>query len=96
MQEQNSVGLYRDNGLGIFKNLSRPNIERKKYEIIKIFKSFGLSIAVTTNVTSANYLDVYLDLTKDTNLIENQMMNLFISTDIPTMPQTLHDKFHYQ
>ena len=38
--------------------------ERKK-EIIKIFKSFGLSITVTTNVTSANYLDVNFDLTKD-------------------------------
>ena len=30
MQEQNNVGLYRDNGLGIFNNLSQPNIERKK------------------------------------------------------------------
>ena len=27
MQEQNNVGLYRDDGLGIFRNLSRPNIE---------------------------------------------------------------------
>ena len=65
MQERNNVGLYRDDGLGIFRNLSRPNIERKKKEIIKIFKSFGLSITVTTNVTSANYLDVNFDLTKD-------------------------------
>ena len=30
MQEQNNIGLYRDDGLGIFRNLSRPNIERKK------------------------------------------------------------------
>ena len=60
MQEQNNVGLYKDDGLGIFRNLSQPNIERKKKEIIKIFKSFGLSITVTTNVTSANYLDVNL------------------------------------
>ena len=41
MQEQNNVGLYRDDGLGIFRNLSRPNIERKKKEIIKIFKVLG-------------------------------------------------------
>ena len=65
MREQNNVGLYRDDGLGIFRNLSRPNIGRKKKKIIKIFKSFGLSITVTTNVTSANYLDVNFDLTKD-------------------------------
>ena len=49
--------------MGIFRNLSRPNIERKKKEIIKIFQSFGLYVAVTTNVTSANYLDVNFDLT---------------------------------
>ena len=33
--------------------------------MIKIFKSFGLSITLTTNVTSANYLKVNVDLTKD-------------------------------
>ena len=65
MQEQNNVGLYRDDGLGIFRNLSRPYMERKKKEITKIFKSFGLSITVTTNATSANYLEVNFDLTKD-------------------------------
>ena len=57
--------LYRDDDLGIFRNLSRPDIERKKKDIIKMFKSFGLSVTVTTNVTSANYLDVNFDLTKD-------------------------------
>ena len=36
----------------------------KRKEIIEIFKYFGLSITVTTNVTSANYLDVNFDLTK--------------------------------
>ena len=51
MKEQNNVGLYRDDGLGI---LSRHNIERKKKEIIKIFKNFGLSITVATIVTSVN------------------------------------------
>ena len=65
MKEQNNVGLHRDNYLGLFRNLSRPNIERTKKEIIKIFKSFGLSIAITTNVTSANYLDINFDLKAD-------------------------------
>ena len=60
MQEQNNIGLYSDDDLGIFRNLPRPNIERKQKEIIKIFKSFGLYITVT----SANYLDVNFDLTR--------------------------------
>ena len=59
MQEQNNVGLYRDDGLAIFRNLSQPNIERKKKEIIKIFKSF------TAHVTSANCLYVNFYLTAD-------------------------------
>ena len=62
MQEQSNFGLNRDDGK--FRNLLPPNIERKKKEIIKIFKGFGLSVTVTTNVTSANYLDVYFDFTK--------------------------------
>ena len=57
--------MVRDDGLRIFTNLLRPNIEGKKRETIKIFKSFGLSITVTINVTPANYLDVYFALTKD-------------------------------
>ena len=66
--------------------------------MIKIFKSFGLSITLTTNVTSANYLKVNVDLTKDIYkpYIANQMMNLFISVDIPTIPQTLYNIFHYE
>ena len=57
--------MVRDDGLGIFTNLLWPNIEGKKRETIKIFKSFGLSITVTINVTPANYLDVCFALTKD-------------------------------
>ena len=37
----------------------------KKKEITEIFKSFELSIIVTTNVASANYLENNFDLTKD-------------------------------
>ena len=38
---------------------------KKEKEIIKIFKSFRLSIAVATNVISANYLDGSFDLIID-------------------------------
>ena len=36
--DKNSIGLYRDDGLGLFYNLSGPQIEQRKKKIIKIFK----------------------------------------------------------
>ena len=59
---KNSCGLYRDDGLGIFENLSGPQIESKRKQIIKLFKSFGLNITIKTNLTSADFLDVRLNL----------------------------------
>ena len=41
-----NMGLYRDHGLGIFKNMQGPEVERKKNELVKIFKNDGLSITV--------------------------------------------------
>ena len=44
------IGLYRDDGPGIFRNMSGPEVERtKKKNLIRIFKSNGLSITVKTN-----------------------------------------------
>ena len=57
-----SIGLYRDDGLGIFKSLSGPKIEPKKKNIVKVFKMCGQSIIVTTNITSVDFLDVTFNL----------------------------------
>ena len=57
-----SIWLYRDDGLGIFESLSEPQIERKKKNIIKVFKMCGLSIIVTTNITSVDFLDLTFNL----------------------------------
>ena len=43
-ENQTDVRLYRDIGLGILRNLSGPQIERVRKEIIKIFRECGLSI----------------------------------------------------
>ena len=51
MRKEN-VGLYRDDGLDIFRNSSCPEIERKRKEIIQIFKSCGLNITVKTNLNT--------------------------------------------
>ena len=60
------VGLYRDDGLGIMKKISGPEIEQKRKQIIKIFKDCGLNIPIKTNLTSVDVLDIRLNL-RDNN-----------------------------
>ena len=60
-----NMGLYRDDGLGIFKNMSGPEVERKKKELLKIFKNNGLSITIKTNIKTGVVLDIHFDLVKE-------------------------------
>ena len=57
--------LYRDDGLSIFKNMSGPEAERKKKELVKIFKDNGLSITEKTSLKTADFLDIHFDLVKE-------------------------------
>ena len=54
IMDKNSIGLYRDDGLGVFDKLSEPQIEQWKKKIIKIFKDCVLSITLTTNIASVD------------------------------------------
>ena len=60
---KNDIGLYRDDGLAVFKNKSGPQNERIKKELQDIFKSNGLDIVIQCNRKSVDYLDVTLNLT---------------------------------
>ena len=62
IMNKEGVGLYRDDGLGVFKNISRPETERKKKAIVK---AIGLSIVVDTNLKTVDFLDVTFDLDKN-------------------------------
>ena len=53
-----SIGLYRDDGLGVFPNISKQEIERKKKQIVEIFKECGLSITTQCNLKLMEFLDV--------------------------------------
>ena len=55
---KSDIGLYRDDGLGIFYNLSKPEIKRKKKAIIKVFNGCGLSITIECNVKNSR-LPIY-------------------------------------
>ena len=60
--EGQNIGLYRDDGLAVFKNTSGLMAERIKKDFTQIFKKNGLEITIECNVKIVNYLDVTLNL----------------------------------
>ena len=64
--KEKNVGLYRDNGLGVLRNLSDPEIERIRKIIIKIFKDCGLNIPIKMNLKTVDFLDARFDLVNNT------------------------------
>lgn len=56
-----SIGLYRDDGLGIFKETPKE-IDRIKKDICKTFQENDLRITIEANKKIINFLDVTLDL----------------------------------
>ena len=74
-----NIGLYRDDGLSIFKNCSGPQMEKIKKHLQKVFKNNGLDVIIECNVKVVNYLDVTFNLNHSTyrpyqklgNIIQN-------------------------
>ena len=61
---KNLNGMYRDDGLAYFENVSDPQADRIRKDFIIIFtKEFQLSIVSETNLKIVNFVDVTLDLT---------------------------------
>ena len=56
--QDNSVGLYRDDGLDIVRGLSGPETERLRKNVIKTFKECGLNIKSKSKLKTVDYLDV--------------------------------------
>ena len=70
---KNDIGLYRDGGLAIFKNISGPKSEKVKKDIQKLFKENELDIFIQCNMMylhgnmkTVNYVDVALNLENST------------------------------
>ena len=55
---KNDVGLYRDDGLVVFKNTSCPELKRIKKNLQSLFKKYGLEIITECNKKLVDYLDV--------------------------------------
>ncbi len=59
---ESQIGLYRDDGLGAFYDLSKRVADRTRKEITKIFNTLGLQITIQANLKEVNFFDVTLDL----------------------------------
>ena len=61
-----NIGLYRDDGLAVFRNTPGPQADRTRKDITRLFKNHGLNITIQTNLKIVNYLDVTFNLTNET------------------------------
>ena len=58
--DSKNIGLYTDDGLAVFKNVSGPASEKIKKQYL--FKQKGLQIIIERNLKVVNYLDVAFNL----------------------------------
>ena len=58
-----SIGLYRDDCLAVFKNMSARSLDKARKDFSKILGELGLQITAQSNLKIVNYLDVTLNLT---------------------------------
>ena len=59
---KSNIGLYRDDGLPIFKNKSGSQLEKIKKKLQRFFKEYDLQVTAKCKQKIVNYLDVTLNL----------------------------------
>ena len=64
---KSNVGLYRDNGMALLRNLNGQHACKVKKNIIGVFKDIAFSLEIETNLHEVDFLDVSLILRKKTN-----------------------------
>ena len=60
--EKDSIGLYRDDGLSIFRNYNGHQNDKIRKDLIKLFKKYQLNLDVKCNLKIVDYLDISFDL----------------------------------
>ena len=56
------IGLYRNDGLSIFRNRSVTQLEKMKKKLQRLFKEYDLEITAESNLKIVNYLEVTFNL----------------------------------
>ena len=59
---EGEFGLYRDDGLGVTREMSGPEFERLSKKIRKLFADIGFQVTIETGAVTTNFLDVTLSL----------------------------------
>ena len=60
------IGLYREDGLAVFKNKSGPQVERIKKDFQNVFRENDLNIVIKCNRKIVDYLDITLNFLNNT------------------------------
>ena len=61
-----NIGLYRDDGLAVFRNVSGLHFEKIRKEFEKLFQQHGLKLIVKCNLNIVDFFDVTLNLSDST------------------------------
>ena len=64
--EKSEVGLYRDDGLAIVRNMSAQQADQLRKRIIKVFHDIGFDIEIQINLKVVDFLDITFDLNHET------------------------------
>ena len=59
-------GLYRDDGLAVVKASAKCNLLKTEQRVRKMLQNLGFDITIESGLTSTDFLDVNLDLRRDT------------------------------
>ena len=60
--DKENIGLYRDDGLAVFKNHSGHQNDKVRKDLISFFKHHGLDLEIKCNLKQTDFLDVTFDL----------------------------------
>ena len=58
-----NIGLFRDDGMAVFRNVSSAHCEKIEKEFQKLFRQHGLKLIIKCNLKIVDFLDVTLNLT---------------------------------
>ena len=82
-----NLGLYRDDGFAVFRNVIGMHCEKIKKEFQKLFRQYGLELIIKCNLRIVDFLDITLNLT---TLLTNLTISLMMKFVIFIRNQTTH------